>query len=128
MILHDETFNAYGYWPNDLKHKSQKLVLVQCENPDCGEIRTVQRGAASRLCRPCALLARKARSARADGKPHKHLHLLQVMEGKIEAQKEAPCRLCKKPTARTNKLCMTCEDKIYEKMHEINERRYGIRT
>ncbi|MBC8521274.1 MAG: hypothetical protein H8D26_04700 [Methanomicrobia archaeon] len=36
MILEQETFEEYGYYPKDLKQHSRKTVLVACD--DCGKI------------------------------------------------------------------------------------------
>ena len=35
MIYHIQTFCTYGYWPEDLKPKSHKLIIVVCD--DCGK-------------------------------------------------------------------------------------------
>lgn len=37
MILEQETFKEYGYYPGDLKPKSNKKILAACD--DCGKVR-----------------------------------------------------------------------------------------
>ena len=52
MIYHIQTYCTYGYWPEDLKPKSHKLIIVACNN--CGCIRTVRKDGYVDLCRTCA--------------------------------------------------------------------------
>ena len=52
MILEKETFEKFGYYPGDLKSKSQKRIIVQCD--DCGEIREIGAHQYRPFCRSCA--------------------------------------------------------------------------
>ena len=52
MILEEETFKKFGYYPSDLKPKSNKRILVQCD--DCGRIREIDRcNYTTSLCQSC---------------------------------------------------------------------------
>jgi hypothetical protein len=51
MILEEETYIEYGYYPKDLSQQSHKVVFARCE--ECGKIRIVQKGAYRDLCRSC---------------------------------------------------------------------------
>jgi hypothetical protein len=53
MILEEETFEAFGYYPSKLTYGSNKRMLVACD--DCGEIRETSKHAYHALCKSCAL-------------------------------------------------------------------------
>lgn len=52
MILEEETFKKFGYYPNDLKQKSNKRVLAICDG--CGKIRMLRKEDYRDLCMSCA--------------------------------------------------------------------------
>lgn len=52
MILEEETFDKFGYYPSDLKPKSHKRILVACD--DCGKIREICKDGYHDFCKPCA--------------------------------------------------------------------------
>lgn len=52
MILEQETFEAFGYHPSELKPKSNKLILVACEL--CGKFRIIEKSFYRTLCGSCA--------------------------------------------------------------------------
>lgn len=52
MILEQETFEAFGYFPSGLSLKSNKTILAACEN--CGKNRTTTKGSYRLLCNKCA--------------------------------------------------------------------------
>jgi hypothetical protein len=52
MILEEETFKNFGYYPCDLKLKSNKRILVACDI--CGKIRKNQKSHYHPLCKSCA--------------------------------------------------------------------------
>jgi hypothetical protein len=52
MIYHIQTFCTYGYWPEDLTLKSNKLIIAACDN--CGKIRITKKQAYRDLCVKCA--------------------------------------------------------------------------
>jgi hypothetical protein len=53
MILEEETFKAYGYYPKDLMQRSSKPVLATCNN--CRKIRTTSKHDYRSHCRSCAM-------------------------------------------------------------------------
>lgn len=52
MILKEETYAKWGYYPSELTQKSNKKILVSCDN--CGKIRTVKKEDYRDLCMSCA--------------------------------------------------------------------------
>lgn len=52
MILEEETFKEFGYYPSDLSPKSSKKILAACD--DCGKVRVTPKQAYRSLCQPCA--------------------------------------------------------------------------
>lgn len=54
MILEEETFKQFGYYPSDLSTKSDKRIIVSCD--ECGKIREVNKEAYRSLCHQCAIL------------------------------------------------------------------------
>lgn len=52
MILENETFTKFGYYPSMLAPMSKKGILAKCD--DCGEIREVSKHGCHALCRSCA--------------------------------------------------------------------------
>ena len=53
MILEEETFKKFGYYPSGLKNKSGRKILVQCD--ECGGIREVFRYGYCARCHQCGL-------------------------------------------------------------------------
>lgn len=53
MILREETFEKFGYYPEEIAPKSSKRIVVKCER--CGRIREVNKNNYSALCRSCAI-------------------------------------------------------------------------
>lgn len=51
MILEKETFERFGYWPEELSKHSAKPVLRSCDC--CGIINTIRKGCISKKCRRC---------------------------------------------------------------------------
>jgi hypothetical protein len=52
MILEEETYKRYGYYPRDLKRKSGKTILAVCDT--CGKIRETSKNAYCALCKGCS--------------------------------------------------------------------------
>lgn len=52
MILEKETFKEFGYYPSDLKPKSNKKILAACD--DCGKVRVIAKADYRALCQTCA--------------------------------------------------------------------------
>ena len=52
MILDQETFEAFGYYPNDLKHHSNKRILAYCDL--CGKLRVTTKVAYRTFCHSCS--------------------------------------------------------------------------
>lgn len=52
MILEEETFKAFGYYPDELKLQSARKILVACD--DCGEVRENRKNQYRPLCRQCS--------------------------------------------------------------------------
>jgi endogenous inhibitor of DNA gyrase (YacG/DUF329 family) len=51
MILEEETYKRFGYFPRDLTVKSNKAILVACD--DCGKIRQSSKHAYRSRCKSC---------------------------------------------------------------------------
>lgn len=51
MILEEETYREFGYYPSNLKLRSNKKVLAACD--DCGKIRVLRKCDYSALCWLC---------------------------------------------------------------------------
>ena len=51
MILEEETYEKFGYYPRDLKFKSGKKILAACD--ECGKIRITSKNAYCALCKSC---------------------------------------------------------------------------
>ena len=52
MILEEETFEKFGYYPHDLKQQSHKRILVRCDK--CGKVRENYMDKYRTLCISCA--------------------------------------------------------------------------
>lgn len=52
MILEEETFTKFGYYPSDLKNKSGKPILAACDG--CGKVRVTSKHAYRKICPSCA--------------------------------------------------------------------------
>ena len=53
MILKEETFKKFGYYPSSLKLKSHKMIIVKCDK--CGKIREIPNQNYRDLCHSCGL-------------------------------------------------------------------------
>ena len=51
MILEEETFKEFGYYPSDLKLHSKKKILASCD--DCGKIREIHKYSYRDFCMSC---------------------------------------------------------------------------
>lgn len=51
MILEEETFQKFGYYPRNLKSKSNKRILVTCDK--CNKIRELRKEDYRNLCKFC---------------------------------------------------------------------------
>lgn len=40
MILEEETYKQFGYYPKDLSEKSGRRVVAKCD--DCGKLRNIR--------------------------------------------------------------------------------------
>jgi hypothetical protein len=52
MILEEETFSEFGYYPGELKPHSRKKILAACD--ECGKVRAIKKYAYHALCNSCA--------------------------------------------------------------------------
>ena len=52
MMLEEATWEAFGYYPGELKPKSSKLVIASCEL--CGDFRVQRKGVYHTFCQSCA--------------------------------------------------------------------------
>ena len=52
MILEEATFEAFGYYPKDLKPQSAKKILAVCD--ECGDVRVISKHNYRALCRSCS--------------------------------------------------------------------------
>ena len=58
MILEEETYEKFGYYPNELKPQSHKRVLAACDG--CEKIREIYQFSYHSLCNRCANKAEKS--------------------------------------------------------------------
>lgn len=75
MILEEETFRKFGYWPSELKPQSGKPVLAACD--DCGKVRLTSKHDHCALCKSCA--------RRGNNHPNYGNHLSEETKNKIGA-------------------------------------------
>lgn len=61
MILEDETYRKFGYYPRDLAPKSTKKVICVCDG--CGKTRVLSKQKAHKLCRSCGITGRTVSEA-----------------------------------------------------------------
>lgn len=52
MILEQETYGKFGYYPSELSPKSGKKILAACD--DCGKVRAIQKRQYRAFCPPCS--------------------------------------------------------------------------
>lgn len=52
MILEEETYEKFGYYPSELRQKSTKRILAKCD--ECGKVRVLRNDQYSKLCMSCA--------------------------------------------------------------------------
>lgn len=57
MILEEETFKKFGYYPKELKPKSGRRILAKCD--ECGKIRDIFRYGYCNRCHQCGLKDKK---------------------------------------------------------------------
>ena len=60
MILEEETFKKFGYYPSELLPNSGKKILAACD--DCGKVRINRKNTYRSLCRSCSF--RRSRNYR----------------------------------------------------------------
>ena len=53
MILDQETFEGFGYYPSDLKPQSNKKILAVCDS--CGKARAIPKKSYRSLCLSCSM-------------------------------------------------------------------------
>lgn len=66
MILEEETYKKFGYWPKDLSKTSHKKIVTRCD--DCGKIREPRRENYCKLCHKCACRNEEYKKRRRDYK------------------------------------------------------------
>ena len=52
VILEEETFREFGYYPSELKPQSNRRIFTACD--DCGKVRITSKNGYSALCKSCA--------------------------------------------------------------------------
>jgi hypothetical protein len=62
LILEEETYKRFGYYPSDLSRGARKKILAACD--DCGKIRVLERHNYRALCHYCAMRSEEARAKR----------------------------------------------------------------
>jgi hypothetical protein len=81
MILEEETFEAFEYYPRDLKPQSNKHILVYCDF--CGEIRVLIRAEYHYFCRSCSMILGEK------NKGEKHYNFKKHLSTEIRAKLSA---------------------------------------
>jgi len=61
MILEEETYRKFGYYPHDLAPKSTKKVICSCDS--CNKIRTLSKQKAHNICKSCSMVGRHVTDA-----------------------------------------------------------------
>lgn len=85
MILDAETYKTYGYYSVNLKEKSHRQVIVQCEG--CGETRTIMRKDYTDFCVSCSQMRRHGRDIGCDrGNLSDEKHVLIIGDVHIGSQ------------------------------------------
>ena len=70
MILEEETFNNFGYYPQNLKLKSNKRILAKCDG--CGKIREISKSAYVELCHSCSMKTEKTKEKMKEAQLGRH--------------------------------------------------------
>lgn len=73
MILEQETFDAYGYYPSKLTHGTRKPILAACD--ECGKIRKIRNRGYRNLCPSCA--------HKGKNNPNYHITMSEEQKAKI---------------------------------------------
>ena len=81
MILEEETFEEFGYHPQDLKSQSHKKILAACDN--CGKIREIIKYNYRDLCHMCAMQMEE--TIRKLSEAHKGMYFSEEHKRKISA-------------------------------------------
>ena len=104
MILEEETFKRFSYYPRDLSKGSHKKVLVKCDK--CGKIRFKQFRQLSDLCISCA---QKGRSATIETRKKMSKLRKREKNSNYRGGKEISCDNCSKL--------------VYKKPYDLNKYR-----
>lgn len=120
MILEEETYARFGYYPRDLKPKSSKKILAACD--DCGRIRETSKHCYHPFCDSCgrkgarsSLFGKhfseetKAKMSKAQrGENHSQFgkHPSEVTRGKLREATKGP----KNPNWRGGPVERVCEE------------------
>ena len=120
MILEEETFEKFGYYPSKLKSRSVKKILVKCD--ECGKVRISSKDAYRALCRSCG--RRGSRSHRWKGGKVKAIcrtcgKIFPVYPSKLKWGTKYCSRICarkkqKRPTHHTK------PERIFEQICKKN--------
>lgn len=71
MILEEETYRKFGYWPKELTKGSHKKVIAKCDT--CGKIRESEYKAYRQLCFLCSVNTEEYRKNRSESNKGKSL-------------------------------------------------------
>lgn len=70
MILEQETFEAFGYYPSDLTHGSDKYIIATCEL--CGKFRIIDNNMYRTFCNSCSQRLGRKQKGNIHALGHKH--------------------------------------------------------
>ena len=120
MLNRELSIERFGNDTKILSDKSSRMVVANCDNPDCLAEREVQRNNYCRYCPKCAAQINADR--RKKNKKHSAIRKTsgfssgsQHKENAIPLNPEVQCkRGCGSLTRRTDGICFDCEDKFNE--------------
>lgn len=122
MILEKETFEAFGYYPKDLKPKSNKRILAACG--ECGKVRITSKDAYRALCKSCCQEGDKNHNF---GIPltEEHKRNIRKYRANLKGDKASNWR-----GGRIKRLCLQCgkEFKVAQSQIEYDMGKYCSRS
>ena len=85
MILEQATYKWFGYYPKDLKQKSDKKIIVSCN--ECGTIRIISKRAYHDLCTSCTKRGKHpSKKTRLRMSKSRKLYKIQPFSGKHHSE------------------------------------------
>ena len=99
MILEEETYKKFGYWPNELSRCSHRRIIAKCDN--CGLIRENAYYAYRKLCFKCTMNSEEVRKKMSEAHRGEKNHNFGKHFSEEHKQKIRETRLGKKLSSET---------------------------